>query len=94
MPPRKRIILSDEVKAALMTQLAHGYETWRRAEDDFHLEVYLLNRASVPLAEIASNLGVGHSTVGDWKKKGEGVQIRREEERSRRAVEDPLRSGE
>lgn len=94
MPPRKKIQLSDDVREAFKGRLTHSKEIADRAEEDFHIEVFLMNKSGLTFGEIALQLNTRTSTVSDWKKKGEEAFERRESARSRQLGEDPVRSGE
>ncbi|MFG3509627.1 hypothetical protein ACGF5F_29465 [Streptomyces sp. NPDC047821] len=94
MPPKKRIELSDEVRAAFTERLQHSKACADRGVEDFLIDVYLMNKAGMTIAEIGVSLGTKTSTVGDWKRKGEEAYTRREQERSGRPGGDPDRSGE
>ena len=94
MPPRKKITLPDEVREALKGRLSQSKAIAARAEEDFHVDVYLMNQAGLTFDEIATQLGTRTSTVSDWKRKGEEAYRRRESARSEPAGEDPVRSGE
>lgn len=94
MPPRKKITLPDEVRDALKGRLSESKDVADRAEESFHIDVYLMNRAGLTFEEIATQLGTRTSTVSDWKRKGEEAYRRRESARSESAGEDPVRSGE
>jgi DNA-binding transcriptional regulator YiaG len=94
VPPRKKIQLSDDVREAFKGRLTHSKEIADRAEEDFHIEVFLMNKSGLTFEEIATQLNTRTSTVSDWKKKGEEAFGRRESARDQQPGEDPVRSGE
>ena len=94
MPPRKRVTLSDEVREAFKARLSHSKQSADRAEEDFHIDVYLMNRSGLTFEEIAQEIRTRTSTVSDWKKKGEEAYLRRESARDHPAGNDPVRPGE
>jgi DNA-directed RNA polymerase specialized sigma24 family protein len=77
MPPKRRPAVSDELKAVLQQRLAHVKAMSDRAVEDFHIEVYLMNKAGLTFDDIAAVFGTRSSTVTDWKKKGEEASQRR-----------------
>lgn len=95
MPPRARKIqLSDEVRTAFKRRLNHVKAVADRAEQDFHVEVYLMWQSGLTFDEIAETLGTRSSTVSDWKRKGEEVYNRRESARDQQSGGDPDRPSE
>ncbi|MFE4370354.1 hypothetical protein ACFRMN_19330 [Streptomyces sp. NPDC056835] len=87
MPPRKKITLPEDVRRAFEERLKHSQQVADRAEEDFYIEIALMNAAGMTIEEIAATLEARTSTVGDWKRKGDQA-------RERRRREDPDRSGE
>lgn len=87
MPPQKRITLPDDVREAFEERLVHSKKISDQAVEDFYIDIYLMHRSGMTIAEIAGVLGESTSTVGDWKKKGEQA-------RNRRRGEGPHRPGE
>lgn len=77
MPPRKRIELSQDVREALEEDLALSYDAYQRAGEEFKMKVAVLNRAGLTVQDISDVIGVGKSTVGDWKRQGEEARDRR-----------------
>lgn len=95
MPPRNRkTVLPDEVREAFKERLTQSRESKDRAEEDFYVDVYLMNKAGLTFDEIAAQLRTSSSTVDGWKKKGEEAYRRRESTRDRQLGEDPFRSGQ
>lgn len=80
MPPKNRITLPDDVREAFRERLVHSKKISDRTVEDFYIDVYLMNRSGMTLAEIAEVLGESSSTIGDWKKKGEQARDRRNRE--------------
>lgn len=77
VPPKRKITLSDDVREAFTERLKHSQACAERAEEDFLIDVYLMNLSGMTIAEIAEALGQKTSTVGDWKRKGEEARSRR-----------------
>lgn len=77
MPPRKRIELSADVRDALEEDLKLSYEAYLRQAEDFKMKLALINRAGLTVQDISDAIGVGKSTVGDWKRQGEEARDRR-----------------
>jgi DNA-directed RNA polymerase specialized sigma24 family protein len=77
MPARRRAALPDDLKAALKLRLAHIKAMSDRAVEDFHIEVYLMNRSGLTFEDIAEVFATSSSTVSDWKKKGDEAYQRR-----------------
>lgn len=94
MPPKKKVQLSDDVRAAFKAQLADAKRVSDQATENFYVQVYLMNRSGLTFSEIAEIFETRTSTVSDWKRKGEEAYGRRESARDQQFGEDPLRSGE
>jgi transposase len=77
VPPRKRIDLSADVREALEEDLALSYEAYQRNAEEFKMKLAVLNTAGLTVQEISDVIGVGKSTVGDWKRQGEEARNRR-----------------
>lgn len=94
MPPRKRVELSDDVRTAFKAQLADAKRAADLQLENFHIQVYLMNRSGLTFDEIAAVFGTRSSTVTDWRRKGEEAYKRRESARDQRPGGDPVRPGE
>jgi DNA-directed RNA polymerase specialized sigma24 family protein len=86
--------LSEDVRAAFKAQLADAKRVADQQVENFHVQVYLMNRSGLTFDEIAEIFGTRSSTVTDWKRKGEEAYKRRESARDRQLGEDPVRPGE
>jgi transposase len=91
--------LSDDAREAFKAQLADAKRVADQQMENFHIQVYLMNRSGLTFDEIAAVFDTRSSTVTDWKRKGEEALERREREkresaRDQQLGEDPLRSGE
>lgn len=88
MPSRRKITLSDEVKRAVLDEIAMDYQAWQEAEKRFKRRVYLATVQGVYGEEIAERVSVSGGVVSKWKGQGE------QETRGRRLDGGTSRPGE
>lgn len=87
MPPKKRITLSDEVREAVLEDVALSHEQAIDADKREKIRIFLATEQGLTTYEIAERLGVSQSVVSKWSRQGEQA-------RDRRRGEDPDRPEE
>lgn len=99
MPPKKRITLPDQVRDAVLGDVALSCDIWNRAEEDFKVRVYYAVEQGVSQGEIAERLGASQPVVSKYARQGREILAARERGRVEQAGagrdrEDLDRSGE
>lgn len=100
MPPKKKVVLPDSVRAAVLADVKLTYLLAVDSDEAAKIRIYLATQQGFTHDDIAAELGVTRQGVGKWVKQGREALARREErqreqaEGGRRSSNDPDRSGE
>ena len=100
MPPKKKVVLPDNVRDAVLTDVELTYRDSLDSDTRSKIRIFLATEQGLSTYEIADKLKVSQPVVSKWSRQGREALARREEEQ-RRAEEgnrsrgdDPDRSGE
>lgn len=88
MPPRRKIVLPDHVREAVLSEIGLSAKVSADAEASFKLRVYLATQQGLTQDEIAQELSVSQAVISKWRNQGE------QEARERGLVPNPGRPGE
>ena len=94
MPPRKKIDLPDHVRDAVVGDVRLSLKQSVDADENFKIRIYLAIEQGLTTREIADELGIGQTSVSKYANQGKEAYERREQARSNRPGEDPVRSSE
>lgn len=99
MPPKRRVDLPDHVRAAVLADVELSYQQSVEFDEATKIRIYLATEQGLTTNEIAEGLmakgwEISQQTVSRYSRQGKEAFARREQTRSQRTGEDPLRPGE
>lgn len=101
MPPKKKVILPDSVRAALLADVELTYQHSIDADESSKIRIHLAIEQGITTYELEDQLRVSQQTISRWGRQGKEALERRERGKGAREPErdsqpgpDPDRSGE